>query len=206
MEQDLRLASMSLEIRESQENMMRLWEDARALASSMGTLANGIESIKSDLGAVRSDAVAEIARMSNRVQHLEIAANAETSTANDLIAHDTEILSRVQRLEAQPRSVQAGASAQPAITGALPEVQASSQATVKVSFNKAKPRARAAKPIDGWRVHNVRDDLALVENNGTHYEVRTGELLPDAGIVRSIKKRGESWVILTTKGLISEAQ
>jgi hypothetical protein len=205
-EQDLRLASMALEIRESQENIMRLWEDARSLASSIGALASGIESIKSDINAVRSDAVAEIARMDNRVQNLEIVANADTSTANELIAHDSEILSRVQRLEAQPRSVIARASPQPAITGALPEVQGSPQATVKVSFNKPKPRARAAKPIDGWLVHNVRDDLALVENNGAHYEVRTGELLPDAGIVRSIKKRGEKWVVLTTKGTITEAR
>jgi hypothetical protein len=75
---------------------------------------------------------------------------------------------------------------------------------VKVSFAKRKPRVRTPKAIDGWLVHYVRDDLALVENNGAHFEVKTGELLPDAGVVQSIKKRGERWVVLTTKGVISE--
>jgi hypothetical protein len=108
------------------------------------------------------------------------------------------------------RSAEEAASPQPATTGGLPEtsappeISAPPEATVTISLNKPKARARASRPIGGWHVHKVEDDTAIVQGKGAHYEVRVGELLPSAGIVRSIKKRGQQWVVFTSKGIITE--
>ncbi len=76
-----------------------------------------------------------------------------------------------------------------------------------MAFNKAKARAWAARPISGWHVHNASENVAIVASQDVHYEVRGGELLPGgAGIVRAIKKRGEQWVVLTSKGVITESR
>lgn len=218
-EQELRLAAIALEIRESQESLTRLWQDARSLAVTVGTLASGIDSLKSEVGAVRTDAVAVLDRVEDRLDQIEVAAAPELVPLGDpaireaMLLGDPKIAIEVAAIPdliqlgnpALRHVAQASETVQPTTTGGLPEMQAPPQARVKVSFAKpVKARARAKKPIDGWLVHNVRNDLALVEGQGTHYEVRTGELLPDAGIVRSIKKRGETWVVLTSKGVITE--
>jgi hypothetical protein len=219
-EQELRLAAIALDIRESQESLTRLWEDARSLAVTVGTLASGVDSLKSEVGAVRSGAVAALDRVEDRLDQIEVAAVPELVPLGDPTIREAKLLGDPQiaiEVAAIPDLIQLGSPAlrqiaqasetvQPATTGGLPEVKALPQASVKVAFAKpvSKARAKAKKPIDGWHVHRVSDDLALVEGQGTHYEVRTGELLPDAGIVRSIKKRGETWVVLTSKGVITE--
>jgi len=216
LEQELRLAAMALDIRESQESLTRLWEDARSIASSIEGLATGLETIKSDVGAVRADAIAGLAQVDERLDHIEVAAVSEAIPLGDpalreaTLLGDPELALRVPRYAdindelPNPRIADASELQAPT-TGALPETGAAPQASVKVSF--AKPKPRAPKPISGWSVHKVEDDLALVQGrDGTHYEVKEGELLPDAGIVRAIKKRGERWVVLTNKGLITEGK
>ena len=225
-EQELRLAAVALDIRESQESLGRLWEDARSLAATVGTLASGIDSLKSEVGAVRTEAVAALDRVGDRLDQIEVAAAPELVPLGDPAIRQATLLGNPDiavQVAAVPglfplgnpalresealRHIAQSETVQPATTGGLPEVKAPPQASVKVAFAKpVKARAKAKKPIDGWLVHNVRDNLALVEGQGTHYEVRTGELLPDAGVVRSIKKRGETWVVLTSKGVITESK
>ena len=216
-EQELRLAAIALEIRESQESLARLWNDARSLASSIGTLASGVESLKADVDAVRSDASAGLARIEDRLHMIEVAAAPEPLALGDPALREATLLGYPEFAHAEPEFAnaepaitpeptiaQADEPVQPATTGGLPEIAAPPEATVKVSFAKPRPRIKAPKPIGGWLVHNVRDDLALVEGDGAHYEVRAGELLPGPGIVRAIKKRGERWVVPTSKGVITE--
>jgi hypothetical protein len=199
LEEELRVATLALDIRESRESLMRLQEEARSLASSIGNLASGVDTLKSDVEAVRADTAASLARMEDRMSSVEVAISPAPIPLGDPALRQVQLLG-----DPNLRIADAGAALQPETTAGLPDIQASPQASVKVSFAKPKPRARAPKPISGWLVHSVRDDLALVEGNGLHYEVREGELLPDAGIVRSIKKRGDKWVVLTNKGVIIE--
>ena len=198
--QELRLAAMALEMRESQESLSRLWHDARSLAASIGSLASGVESLKAEMDFVRDDATAGLLRLEHRLNNVEVAAAPEPIALGDPALQEATLLGDPQYATAETMIAQAG---QPTTTGAVPDI-AAPHASVKVSFAKPKQRLKAPKPIGGWLVHNVRDELALVEGEGTHYEVRAGEELPGAGIVRSIKKRGEKWVILTNKGVITE--
>ena len=36
-----------------------------------------------------------------------------------------------------------------------------------------------------------------------YYSVRAGHVLPGPGVVRAIRKRGDQWVVVTAKGVIS---
>jgi outer membrane murein-binding lipoprotein Lpp len=208
LEQDLRVAALALDLRESQESLSRLWNDAQSLAASVGALASGIDYLKADVGTARSDAAVALARLEERLQEVKVVAMAEPVLLGDPALRELTELGYPQFGE---RNSSAVASAHPeydeaATTGGLSETTPPPEATVKVAFNKGKPRARASKPINGWHVHNAREDIAVVASQDAHYEVRAGELLPGAGIVRAIKKRGEQWVVLTSKGVITEAR
>jgi hypothetical protein len=198
-EQDLRLAAIALQIRENQESLSRLWEDARTLAASVGSLASGVEALTDDVDKARADAVARLARVENRLRGIEVATAPEPIPLGDPALLEVTRLGHPQYADRESTIAQTG---QPATTGGLPDLPAPPQATVTVNF--AKKVRKAPKPIGGWVLHTVQDDLALVEGEGARYEVRTGEELPGAGIVRAIKKRGEQWVVLTSKGVISE--
>ena len=207
-DRELRLAAMALEIRESQESLSRLWDDAKSLASSIGALAGGVENLK-------SNAAAALARVDERIDHIEVAAALEPALLGDpALRPDLDVAAAFElillgdpalRKPTLLADSESGLSetVQPVTTGGLAEAGAPPQATVQVSLAKPK-RVRALKPLDGWVLHSVREDLALVQGKNADYEVRAGELLPEVGIVRSIKKQGEGWVVLTNKGVITE--
>jgi hypothetical protein len=206
LEQDQRLATLALDIQQSQESISRLWADAESLAANVGALAKGIDTLKSDVGTARIDASASIARLEERLHEVKLAAMAEPARLGDPTLQVVTQLGYPDIAQVHARVAAASEPAQPATTGGLPQAEPAPQASVEVSFNKPKARAKAAKPISGWLVHNAREDFALVQSEGAHYEVRPGELLPGVGIVRAIKKRGEQWVVLTSKGMITEAR
>jgi outer membrane murein-binding lipoprotein Lpp len=206
LEQDHRMASLALDIRQSQESISRLWTDAQSLAASVGVLAKGVDELKSDLAEARIDAAAGIARLEERDHEERLAGLIEPIILGDPALQQPIRLGDPQIALTASR-VASVDPAQPATTGGLPGTNAAPQASVEVNVNKAKSRVRAPKPITGWHVHAAGDDLALVaENEGALYEVRPGELLPGVGIVRAIKKRGDEWVVLTSKGVITEAR
>ncbi|TGD97600.1 hypothetical protein [Methylobacterium nonmethylotrophicum] len=85
-----------------------------------------------------------------------------------------------------PRTV---AAAEPALTGSLPDRP----------VEKAKPAT-----IDGWVLRDVYDGMAILENrNRRLVEVSLGDTLPGGGRVEAIERRGRSWVVITSKGLIT---
>ena len=82
------------------------------------------------------------------------------------------------------------------------EVSPPADGTVTVALNDGKPQT-ALKPVKGWHVHQVDGDVALVSTGHVFYRVRAGHVLPGPGVVRAISKRGDQWVVLTAKGVIS---
>jgi hypothetical protein len=68
------------------------------------------------------------------------------------------------------------------------------------------PEAKTASkeiPLDGWVLHDVQGGIALVENrSGRLHEVAAGQTLPSVGRVEAIERRGRSWVVVTSKGVI----
>jgi len=73
---------------------------------------------------------------------------------------------------------------------------------------KDENRAIAKQPalISSWVVRDVYQGIALVEGKKGALQVARGEIIPGAGRVQSIEKRGQGWVIITSQGLVDTAR
>jgi hypothetical protein len=60
--------------------------------------------------------------------------------------------------------------------------------------------------VQGWTVREARNGRIWVENRGELYAVARGVPLPGLGHVEAIRREGDSMVVVTTKGLITETQ
>jgi hypothetical protein len=185
LKQEHRLAALALD--QSQQTIFPLSEDARALAASVGALASGIDVRTSQ----RIDAVTAQARMKD---DLEVKPSV---IAEPVLLGDPALREFTPPVNpptgAKSRTAEVSETDQPATTGALP-----------VAVNHRRPVLRR-QAIKGWRVHYAEADYALVASKNVSYRVRAGHVLPGPGIVRAIEKRRDQWVVLTSKGLISEA-
>ena len=54
-----------------------------------------------------------------------------------------------------------------------------------------------------YSVENVRDGVAVVDSRYGPQEVAPGDLIPGAGRVLRIEKRGGDWFVLTSRGVIA---
>jgi hypothetical protein len=60
--------------------------------------------------------------------------------------------------------------------------------------------------VQGWTIREARNGRIWVENRGAMYAVAPGVPLPGLGRVETIRREGNSLVVVTTKGLITEGQ
>jgi uncharacterized protein YidB (DUF937 family) len=60
--------------------------------------------------------------------------------------------------------------------------------------------------ITNWVVRDVYDGVALVESPRGSIEVAPGEIIPGAGRVQSIERRGAGWIVITNRGLVDSAR
>ena len=60
--------------------------------------------------------------------------------------------------------------------------------------------------ITNWVVRDVYDGIALVESPRGSIEVTPGEIIPGAGTVKSIQRRGGGWIVITSRGLVNSAR
>ncbi len=133
----------------------------------------------------------KLAEITQRLDQLK----ADTG-GRDKLADITARLDRIERSISSP--VPTGtirAAAKPA------PVPAPAPAPSAAADNK--PAAAKVATIDGWLLRDVYDGVALVEGRGGGLrEVSPGQFIPGAGEIRSIEKRGRSWVVVTSRGII----
>lgn len=67
---------------------------------------------------------------------------------------------------------------------------------------RKKTAANKAIPLNGYVLRDVYDGAALVEGRRGFIEIVPGMRLPGAGRVRSIRRQGGRWVVVTTRGII----
>ncbi|MGH6837509.1 MAG: YidB family protein [Methylocella sp.] len=68
------------------------------------------------------------------------------------------------------------------------------------------PAASPPQLITNWIVRDVYNGIALVESPRGSIEVAPGEIIPGAGTVKSIERRGGGWIVITSRGLIDSAR
>jgi hypothetical protein len=184
----------------------KMAEDIRALKASVEALraaqsqaakdAAALEGLKPRLEAVNTETGASIAELAGKVEHLQREPAAKLS----------QILERLDRIERQIAAPLATAS-----IGAAPAPgKAAAGKQAQLAGAPAKPPLENAKGhpqlITNWVVRDVYDGIALVESPRGSIEVAPGEIIPGAGMVKSIERRGAGWIVITSRGLVDSAR
>lgn len=157
----------------------------------------------------------------------EIAARLDQLKADPASPKLAEITSRLDRVEHQISSPTPTASiAPPARTAAatpapIPPSRSSASAASAPTSGSRSPTGPAASPgpapaaaLDTkpatksaaspeWMLRDVYGGMALLEGRaGGLREVAPGQYVPGIGEIRSIERRGRSWVVITSRGII----
>jgi hypothetical protein len=56
--------------------------------------------------------------------------------------------------------------------------------------------------LHDWVVRDVHDGIAMIEGRDGEREVSEGDIVPGAGRVERIERRGRGWAVLTSLGAI----
>jgi len=133
-------------------------------------------------------------------------ARAAGTAATQAAARLDKLEERLARLEKGPVDKTATAAiprmaapAEPAPSAAKAEAPATAKATEGAL--PAKPEPPTLR--DRFSLRGVDDGAALIERkDGRFFEVEPGDVVPGAGRVLSISRRGRDWVVVTSKGVI----
>jgi len=149
-----------------------LLEENYALQRSVAKLAKDITTLKTTVESSARDGRTQFAKLGERIERVERAPEVTGTIA---------------------RPASAGGSTPPAQPPAVekPEVIAS-------------PPLPAPRPaiVQGWTLREARSGQAVVETRGELFQVTPGVPLPGLGRVEAIRREGNSWVVVTQKGLI----
>jgi hypothetical protein len=161
-------------------------ESLRAEQSHAAKTSSSFEGLIARLDAVRNETSAAIAAIAVKVERVQREPEAKLS----------QVLDRLDRLE-HKLAVPAGAGAM--------------QRTAQIAADPARiPLDNADGPrkphlITNWVVRDVYGGIALLESARGTIEVAPGEIIPGAGRVKSIERRGTGWIVITSQGLVDSA-
>jgi uncharacterized protein YidB (DUF937 family) len=217
---------MSEDIRALKANV----EALRAAQSQPGNDAAALEGLKTSLDAVKAETGASIAELAGKVENMQREPEAKLSQVIerlDRIEHQiaAPLATASLGIASAPGKATAGKPAQPAVAQAKSSLE-NAHGERKIggrgdAFDPSKnptapgvPRplgslaSAASTPqlITNWVVRDVYRGIALVESPRGSIEVAPGEIIPGAGTVKSIERRGAGWIVITSRGLIDSAR
>jgi hypothetical protein len=140
--------------------------------------------IKSALDNASRSVNAQFAAISQRLEKVE-----HTQVDPSQLAHISDTVDRLTRLNAAPETT--GSIASPSAPAAAPSAPAEPKVTDRV--------------LEDWVVEDVHGNRALVASRyGGEFLVMPGSMLPGPGHVDAVKRQDGQWVVMTTKGIITE--
>jgi hypothetical protein len=170
--------------------------NVEALRAARSQTATALDGLKSRLEAGNTETAASIAELAGKIEHIQREPAAKLS----------QVLERLDRIERQIAAPLATAS-----IGAAPAPgKAAAAKGAQLAVAPAKPPLEKEKGhpqlITNWVVRDVYDGVALVESPRGSIEVAPGEIIPGAGMVKSIERRGAGWIVITSRGLVDSAR
>jgi hypothetical protein len=161
-----------------EDRLARLDSELKQLTTDTGDM--WIPKTASTLGQPWHDEVTEL-RTNLALAGVEIGALRSSLDASQQAQHGQigDITRRVDRLEQL-----VGASD---VTASIPVT----------SFRRRPPRSLA-----GWSVRDAQRGAAIITGHGGTYEVTPGTIVPGIGRVASVRPRGNTWIVVTDKGII----
>ena len=181
--------------------------DQGKVAAQVRVLQAGLDTVKTSLGAVRSEQSATAARLDGKIDKFA----QPTSKMQQLV----DRLGKLERssVDASPTASLPHSSdakaAEPRLADAKPINAKPVPRPTDLTAADARPQAteEPAKPqlIAAWVVRDVYQGVALIEGRRGTLEVVPGVSIPGAGVVKSIDRHGGGWTVTTTKGVVAYA-
>jgi|GEM_PF-1286875 len=184
-------------------------EELRALKKSVDAVKSGLETTKTEMGSSLAQLSAKLDRaqhdpaklreISDRLEHMEHAAPLTTAS----IAPPPQ-----ENPVKEPGAKPAQVPVPPAKTQSSVQPQSVTAKTTSPAAAGSTASGTSEKPqlITNWVVRDVYDGIALVEGPHGSVEVIEGETIPGAGTVKSIERRGNGWIVVTSRGLVDSAR
>ncbi len=198
--QQSEIATLSAEIASLKETV----EATRAAAKTQNsdevkTLKKSLDSVKAGLEAVKTETNATIAQLGAKFDHLQHDPGAKLQQIADRLEHIEKQVGNTTA--AAGTSIAAKSSAHP-LAPPPPPVQKISSVSHSGGYADTD---RPFPLITSWVVRDVYDGIALVEGEYGAIQVGPGENIPGAGKVKSIEKRGNGWIVITSRGFVDSA-
>lgn len=171
--------------------------DALERARRAGNVSEAADAFAARLNVARSESAAAIAGLAEKIDRAR-------REQDDKLSQLAAKLDRMEQKLASATASLAGAGAVPA-PGAPPKRMQMALAAPKTEA-EAEPAPRKPRLITNWVVRDAYDGLALVESPAGAIEVAPGEIIPGAGRVKSIERRGSGWIVITSQGLVDSAR
>jgi hypothetical protein len=185
-------------IRQNRDDVVRLTGDMRVLKDLVQAMKDSFDQARSETAGQqrilieRTDAIERTAQdAAAKVAHVLDASGRLERASADAGGKLVGLAGRLDDIERQAKAAAvkpvATAPDGPSHTGSVPEVKAASK----------------DMPLEGWVLRDVYAGVALVESRGGRlHEVVPGTRLPNVGRVEAIERRGRTWVVVTSKGII----
>lgn len=181
--------------------------DAARAHETTAEMRKLVGEIKADAATTR-DFGAQLQQISQRIDRTEHEQTARLDKLGDRLDHDVasriaDLAARVDRQEKRSASFVAGASALPPAPPPRPTAAAS---PVSVSNDITGSIGKPKAPLRDYTLEDIRDGMALVESPAGAFTVGPGDLIPGAGRVIRIERRGRDWAVITDIGVIATPQ
>ncbi|HET6378330.1 MAG TPA: YidB family protein [Methylocella sp.] len=205
-------------------------EDIKALKAGVETLRAGqiesqknaaaLQDVMARLDALQSEAAAAAASSTGKIEQVQRELDAKLSQAAarlDRIERQASLPATATPLSASPSSGDHGI--QRSARNAVPQTKRPLEDAP--GMNAMAGRADALGPaqipaapgfqrglpqlITNWVVRGVYGGIALVESPHGTIEVAPGGIIPGAGRVLSIERRGRGWIVITSRGVVDSA-
>lgn len=178
--------------------------DAARAHETTAEMRKLVGEVKADAAATR-DFGAQLQQMSQRIDRLDHDHAARLDKLGDRLDHETasrlsDLAARVDKLEKHSASLVAVAPAAPPSPPPRPSApNLSANVSNDITGSIGKPKA----PLRNYTLEDIHDGMALIESPGGAFTVGPGDVIPGAGRVIRIERRGRDWAVLTDLGVIT---
>ena len=157
--------------------------ETRALKDTVARLNADLSGVKASAEASIKSATTQLNRMSERLERAE----------KQRLAAATLTPPATIPAVASPVAAANNTGAQTEATGSI------NRPAPPLGFSKDTSRLPV---IPGWVLQNVYDGTAYIQSREGKMEVVVGDMLPDGGKVKEIRRQNGRWVVVTTNGLV----
>ncbi len=185
--------------------------EAQSAASDDARAHEMTAEIKKLLGEVKvetttnRDFSGQLAQFGQRLDRLEKDQSARLDKLGDHFDHETaprfaELVTRVEKLE--KRSAAAVAAAPVVEPPPRPSAAPPTPANVANDITGSIQRPKPMPVLRDYALEEIRNGMAFIDGRDGPYTVAPGDLIPGAGRVLKIERRGRDWVVVTSIGII----